>query len=653
MTEATSPREPRLLHAAGLSLTLALYLTFPVWLHPLSGVVGNWQHPDMISNHWLYQWIADQVFGGGSLLHNHRYYLPSGDAPWLAGNGNDAVLHLPLAALLPWPLSVTAWSLITLTLNGLAGWTFCRAWKVDGWGSLLGAALLTLCTYTAGELGAGRFAQAPIYWTGFFLAAWTRQLEDPTWRRGLLAGLLFGGAAFTYPYQGLWAAGAGGLLWLGRPHWRSVLTTAPSALLGCLPLLVWARHWSSVPGTDEPVFPHPIQVDSGYPWTWLFGGAPEPLPAGPVPLVALVLVGLALAQRVGLRRLVPLGGIAAVFYLLALGPVLRTPGGDPTALSAPFAWVYGLAPPLQRFWWPYRQAWMVLLALLPVAGLGLHRLGARLQLPPKRTFALVLGVLLVEGALRGQGAGVPSSLWRPPPVYEQLADKDRGALLELPMATPWTRSQQSLSYQWAHRRDLVNGHAMWVPRVRPDTWDAWVASQPFLRQLSQLDLGRLDGAFRVAPGDLEQLQAAGIALISVNAEYYQGPLLELVPVHRRLLTALFGPPVVRQDEFLQVWELDRWTGLEVVDLPDFRVPIAPEGEDPSDLALRPDMALGWTTLPRLAIAVPEPGGDAGREEERPPEPVVREPEPDDGVPDAVRRARRRQKGRNLQRGAPE
>ena len=84
----------------------ALWLLFPAWLHPDHAVVGDWLHPDMISNHWLYLWMRDQILSGGSLIHNDRYYFPVGDHPWIAGNGSDAFAWMILGSWMPWPASM-------------------------------------------------------------------------------------------------------------------------------------------------------------------------------------------------------------------------------------------------------------------------------------------------------------------------------------------------------------------------------------------------------------------------------------------------------------------------------------------------------------------------------------------------------------------
>ena len=114
-----------------LYLGLALYQTYPAWVDGSHGVVGLWTHPDMISNHWLYRWVAERVAAGQSIVHNDRYYVPIGDGPWLAGNGSDAVPYTLFALLMPWPASATAWVLFSIVLNGLSGFALAR--RLGAW----------------------------------------------------------------------------------------------------------------------------------------------------------------------------------------------------------------------------------------------------------------------------------------------------------------------------------------------------------------------------------------------------------------------------------------------------------------------------------------------------------------------------------------
>ena len=193
--------------AVSLYLGLALYQLYPAWWDPAHGVVGDWRHPDTLSNHWLYRWIVERLLAGESIVHNDRYYVPVGDAPWLAGNGSDAVPSLILAWL-PWPASVTAWALLALVLNGVSGWLLARRTGASAAAATAAGGVLAVFPYVDAELSGGRFAQMPVYQVAFFLVAWSALLEHAPVEgpvrpsrglllRALLAAGLFALAAFS------------------------------------------------------------------------------------------------------------------------------------------------------------------------------------------------------------------------------------------------------------------------------------------------------------------------------------------------------------------------------------------------------------------------------------------------------------------------
>ena len=81
--------------AVALAVALAASVLIHGWAFRLDWplAVGNWVHPDNLSNHWLLVWVAERVMSGESLLHNDTYYWPVGDAPLEAlrsARGGDA-----------------------------------------------------------------------------------------------------------------------------------------------------------------------------------------------------------------------------------------------------------------------------------------------------------------------------------------------------------------------------------------------------------------------------------------------------------------------------------------------------------------------------------------------------------------------------------
>lgn len=581
---------------AGLAyLALGLFALYPAWTSPAHGVVGDWTHPDHVGNHWLYQWTAERLSAGLSILHNDQYYWPVGDAPFLAGNGSDAVPFTLLGAWIDWPFSVTLWCLLTVVLNGLAGRALASTAGVGAPAATLVGAFLVLSPYAMREMSAGRFAQAGLWTMGFFLAQWLRHQGRNTWTSGALAAGWFSWCAFQYWYYGLWMAAAGALLWAAQPRRDTLVRFVPLALLGTVPpLALFLSNWAAIPGVEESTFPHPIAVDYG-----LFAGFPLWSGWGELSSVALPATLSALAALgwrdtpVPLRRGLAAG--AVVFFALSLGPELVGPSGESTGVPGPFAAVYRWTGTLQRFWWPYRHVAPLTLVLVPLAARGAER--ALRWLALRHGAILLLALVPIELYARGAVVEVGASYWQPPDAYAELARRPGGNVLELPIYEKIARDETSLSYQRVHRHPLVNGHAMWVDRVRPRAWDDWVATQPLLAALRAFEAGTgerqlaLDAA--VSPWD-----EGAVSYITLNREYYPGELDDLLEHEATFLTAWFGKPTIRAGG-VRVWDV-RGAPLQR----SYRFPewTAPDGYvSSSGLASMPDSvrSAGWLNWPRL------------------------------------------------------
>lgn len=625
------PSRLGLVAAVIVSTASALFVLYPSWLDLHHAVVGDWRHPDMISNHWLYRWVAERVRASGLplaggpnafpklLIHNDRYYWPVGDAPWLAGNGSDAVPATLLSLWFDWPGSVTLWAVLTVTLNGLGGWALARATGAGWAGSLVAAGALALFPYVAHEMMGARFSQAPLYWFAGFLAVWIRLLERPRLQTALMAGVLYGATAFTYWYYGLWAAMLGATLFAFKPNARALAAFLPVALATTVPLLaVFLTRWDRIPGTASNVFPNPLAIEASLPFTFpLWGGSVD---RAEVAIPLAVTVG-AVAAAVRWRELPwwGRGGLVAgtLFYLLALGPDLLLPNGTDTGIPGLYRLVYAGAAPLRRFWWPYRHVVPMTLALLPLAARGVDGLlspppRGRVKIPLTWLAPLIVLLTPPELAARGGRISVPTSWWESPPVYQKLATLPGQAIIELPLSAAIATQQQSLSYQWVHHKKLVNGHAMWVDRVRPRAWDEWVKGNSFLSMLQRFEEGKLFGPFAFKPEDVDALRHdLGIRLIVVNAEYFPRALYGLVPGYKRIFNQLFGPPVLSFRDQLFAWDLERYRYAGAVDAPEFRLPtdyLLHDGSRMLDAGY--NRSLGWRTVARLFPPVIPPAAEA-------------------------------------------
>lgn len=604
---------------AALYLGLGLFVTYPAWLSWESGVLGDWRHPDMISNHWLYRWVAERVAEGdwAGLLHNQRYYFPIGDSPVLAGNGNDAILYALFGAWGAWPGSLTRWVLAALTLNGLGGLALARAAGARWAGAIFAGSVLVLSPYVAHELSGLRMAQVPVYPMAFFLAAWLKLLDAEGRARtawGIGAGLLYALTALLYWYYGLWAALLGGILFAFQrraaalPAFLATAVPPVAAVLG-----LFLANWDRVVGASEAeVFPHPLAIESGLPISFPFvvGGVERREIA-----MSLVFVALAAwsawgrrATRTALER--GLLCAAAVFLTLSWGPELLLPSGASTGIPGPFQLLYGLHPTLQRYWWPYRHILVVTLALLPFAAHAVddlaERAGAALDAPvARKAMAILVGLGLLyaragELDFRRALLWTHVSWWDPPVAYAKVGELPGDAILELPLAPEICTSQQTLSYQWIHDKTLVNGHAQWVDRVRPDAWDDWVAQSSFLTVLAQYERGQLFGPFAFKPEDVVALRDAGLRYLVVNAEYHPRELYPLVPAYQQIFGQLFGEPAFRFRDTMFVYDLERYTFAGMVEAPEFRLPPDLTRSDGSHmLDLGHNRPQGWRTMARL------------------------------------------------------
>ncbi len=539
-----------------LAVLLALGTAVLVCWSALStpgAVVGSWQHPDNLSNHWLLVWVGERLLGGESLLHNDRYYWPVGDAPLLAGNGMEGLTYLPLHLLWGWPFAAVIWSAIAVAFNGLAAGALARSAGAGWGGSWLAVAVVGWHPYVPHELDMGHFSQADLGWLLLSLAALTRLIRGgPTWW-GAVAGACAAVAAALYWYHGVFF-GLMALALVAAGGWRAWRGLLLGAAVGAVLIAPWG--WISldllaeVPGVGEDaIFPHPHArnaiLEPGLP----FGAQGTWQQARVLPLVVPVLALLGLGrERCGWALIVGLG------VLLGLGP--ETPL---------YEVVYGWSAPMRRFWWPYRHGVLLLIGASTLAALAIDRL------PASNLVGLVLA-LSVPGQLwlTGDLAQLAISQGElPPAVYAELAELPDGVVLEAPLAPEASIATTMVAYQMWHGKTLLNGHAPWVRRVRPVAWDAFIDANPFLRAITRWERGR--GVAEVSTEGLAELRSQGLRWLVINPEHFHSRLKQLYRGWRNIGARLGGHPVLSADG-LEVYDLSARPEVEVLELPAFRWP---------------------------------------------------------------------------------
>jgi len=467
-----------------------------------------------------------------------------------------------------------------LFCNGLAGYALGVAAGAGGRASWVVAAATTCSMYAVLELSAGRFSQGNLTWLLLALAALVRLVHRPGLHLALVAGVLSAACAFFYLYYGFFLLLSGATL-LAIHHvrnhavsWKHIALAAVTGGVLIAPLVwIMVRHWAAIPGSEEDYPVALLAMDSIRP---SFGvqpqGSPVQVSSGQA-LPVLVLALFWIVQRLRTRTSpTPIEwsmvGISLLGGWLALGPN----GGL-------FTWLYEAAPPLERFWWPYRHVVLPGIGLSVLAARGLRELGGDRVLPA------FVAALLVPASLLAQGLPVvlkSSPVENPPPVFAGLAEHDAAVLLTVPFLPGTTASQAPLAYQLFHRKKMLGGHAPWVDRVRPAAWDRWVRRNSFLAALSRLESGRGPHTLSFEAEDLQDLVSYGLGLLVLDRSLIPVELRGLTDTYTRVLGELFGAPVVREQGVL-VFETGQWNGAVSVEDAGFSWPSLLERPGPNQV----------------------------------------------------------------------
>ncbi len=564
---------------------LALWALFPSWTAPGSWLLCEPMHPDCISNHWLMVFVAEQLGAGEGILRNNQYYWPVGDAPVLGGNGAEGVSYALLHALLGWPTSAVFYALILLTLAGVGGWVLGRAAGASPWTALIPASVLGCSPYLMGELSAGRMSQVSVVWMLLTIAAGLHLLNKPSQRAAIALGVAGAITAFFYWYYSWFALLALVVVFLvHRLHgkalpWKHLVIAGAIAGVIIAPwAAVFISEWSSIPGTAEAFPPPQAHLDSAWPYVPFLGATHNHLGALPIIPWVIGMIGVVLSLRRGSCAMTrSLVAMWLVFSLLAMGPAFD---------GAPYTVLYGLAAPLERFWWPVRHVVVVQAALAVLAARVLNRWAGSWG----RTACVAIAISSpVSLWLQGQPTH-PSMIeikW-PAPGYDELLEQPAGVVVEPPLAPAAAGTQQHLLFQMTHEKPLLSGHALWVDRVRPAEWDAFMASSALLRGMQALERCELSGELRFGPEEIPLLQAQGVRWFVVNRSAFPFSMKPVVQAYHSLFRGLFGEPVIRR-QGLSIWDAANWTGRTSIPVPSCTWPqnLVPAGPSHPLTAKRP------------------------------------------------------------------
>jgi hypothetical protein len=463
-------------------------------------------------NIWILSWDARQMLRHPASLFEANFFYPTPQA--LARTENLLALSLPfslLKALTGNP--VLAYNLVLFAAFWLTCWGMARL--VQHWTGRLEAALAAGLIYAFLPLRLFDVARLQLVW-GLWLPlavlAWERVRQAPSFRRGLVLGLvlvaqwassvyLFFQTALTLVVLAAWDGLRGGSWRRWAPALAGLALGAALLFPLALPYLEQVRRW-----------PYDHSATLGYysarPASFLHsqrenlvwgrlapeardGQARPPLFPGATAAL-LALAGLA----VGGPRRGPLALLAVLATLLALGTSIGLPGG----LPSPFEFLYQHFPGFQAQRVPWRYGLLLGFAVAALAGLALARLAGR-------PAWLALGLILLESLSPMPKVTVPEI----PALYRRLGQLPPGPLLEIPLAlaphpVPYPEGFR-LYASTVHWQSRVNGYPTLAP---PPT-------QEIARYLS-----------RGPTEEFQQVAAAlGLRYLLIHEE-------ELTPAERRL-----------------------------------------------------------------------------------------------------------------------
>ena len=525
------------------------------------GIVGGGEQPDWTGSLWAMWWFGEALSQGRLPWEASANWVPNGQGPVGYLNLMDAAIGAPLVHALGPARGYNAACWLTLWLSGAGTWLSARLLRAGRAGALVAAACVMLSPWLLLELTAGRVAQALVVAPVLALAL-LALLRDGRGGRmvAVAAGALVAAAALTYWFHGLFVVLAAGVLWLlpgARPRRETLrplaLAAATTAILCGAPVLMLAGDFTALPGMQRAlpaVLDHgPLGRDSfslnmaiarspGALWpVW----SPEWEPADlRLPLMMLGLGALGVALPGAGPRRVRWSAVAALGWMLTLGPWMRWSGGAPLPIPLPWLALHDLLPGFSRLWWPVRASVLAVPALALLAGRGVGALATRL--PRWRGPAAALLSALVLAEILGRGAYLPSPRGPGRPFAATLYAQLDGALVTTPVLGRSGDARHLLWLQAHHGHPVLAGLGEHLPAHVSSEQAAFVRANGLLRALHDVAWDRFEGG-TVTPADVTALQAAGFRWVVVDPAAYrlgrEGPWARQ---HREVLDVVFGPP---------------------------------------------------------------------------------------------------------------
>jgi len=470
-----------------------------------------------------FHWLVHREGLTGITASDTLFYPMKEDWLLAAGFPLDALASWPFLALLGWPVGYMLFAVLTIWGVGASmAWLAGRWWR-SGAAALVGGVAAQTSLLMTYELNSGRLTQVfGAIGVPLTVGLLTLALAQKSWRHGLGAGVAMGLSALAYWYLGLFLALAALVLVLltlleRRSPLKALLFTALGVLLVAgAPMAYTVGALDEIRGIQVGLDGRLTNLGANIPLTIFIGSnnllfnLDDNLGIGAPYLLSLVLVALGFLGRPARRWVAPACWIG-MGLVLSIGTFSLLPGY--IYLPGPFLALSKL-PIFQRFWWPYRMYYLIMLGLALLAAGGaarlmdlllnraavgdlLPRLSRRLRtapaaMPPtlaRRRLAAVLALVLAAGVLSESFAlqkNLPvQTIGGAPSKEASILSRGEGPLLLLPFGT--AREDQSPTYlldQIHHGRPLVNGDISPLEAVSPRALKrspAWPALESLVR----------------------------------------------------------------------------------------------------------------------------------------------------------------------------
>jgi hypothetical protein len=507
-------------------------MTYPAVLHLRDQVLGG--GVDAWIFWWNNWWIKRALTTGGDPYFTKHLFFPHGvDLTYHSFSWLNSALWLLLEPILG---NIAAYNMTVLWVFPLAGWgteRLVRELTHSRGAAFLAGLVFAFVPYRLGQYNHHNLMGTQ--WVPFYTLCLLQAIRGGRWRQLWLAVLylvltaLVGWNLFIYLL--IWTAWIGGCAWLGRmgPGRRIFGVVASVVLIGCLilsPLLIpMARRL----GTEDAlgttmrqdnmqtdllayVVPskfHPLWGQAVAPIYDHLGGPNEPRRVVYVGYVVMALLGYGLAHKDVRRRTGLWWGGALLWWLMALGPVLKLHGhiyANIPLPSYPLSRLYAF----QLLKIPDRYNLMLSLPVAVLTGHAVADLAARLGRRWRIAGCVVLSALVLFEFL---GVPVKMQSLEVRPFYEQLAQEEgEFGIVELPIDFHRTAKKYML-YQTIHGHPIAEGH---VSRRPPEAM-AFLDAHPLLRSLvltHEMDFGLTD-----VSRQLHALRDAGFRYIIIHKQF--------------------------------------------------------------------------------------------------------------------------------------